>query len=100
MRALWVGRRCLWLSLLLIAGCWSTDWTKNLTKKRDQRPPPQPEEFILPPVTAARFSAPPDYPQQAQKDKQPKDKFELPTVPGAAPGGSRMGSGAGMRAGY
>jgi hypothetical protein len=97
MPALRLGKRYLCLGLLLTAGCWSTDWTKNLVRKPEHRPPPQPEEFVLPPVTASRFSAPPDYPQLAQKEKQQRERLDIPTMPTGGPAGSRFGTGPGMR---
>jgi hypothetical protein len=95
MRRCWV-RSGTWSAVLLLAtGCWTTAWSA----KRDARPPRQPEEYIVPPETASRFSSPPDYPREAQKDKLAKPKLDEPGVPGPGPGpgASRFGAGPGMR---
>ncbi len=82
------------MCLLLSAGCWTTEWTK----KRELKPPPHPEEYVLPPVTSNRFSAPPDFPRQNDKDRYAKHHLDEPAVPGnMGPGNTRFGSGPGMR---
>jgi hypothetical protein len=88
------GRRPWWcLALVLMTGCWTTSWST----KRDFRPPPQPEEYVLPPAAVSRFEAPPDYPREAQKDKLAKNRTDEPGMPNVGPGGSRFGTGPGMR---
>src|SRR5262249_53559006 len=84
------GKRWWCAGLLLAAGCWTTE--------RDLRPPPHPEEFVLPPATETRFSDPPEFPKEALKDKQSKKKLDEMGMPGqTGPGGSRFGAGSGMR---
>jgi hypothetical protein len=91
----WGVKRGWCLGLLLLAGCWTTNWTA----KKEQRPPKHPEEFVVPPETASRFSAPPDFPQEMQKDRFAK--MQRPDVPapgmGMGPGSSRLGPMGGVR---
>src|SRR5262245_41488295 len=93
MRLTWGAKRCWFLVLLLTTGCWTTNWTA----KRDFKPPPQPEDYVLPPVTANRFSDPPDFPRQAERDRYARNKLNEPTPPGMGPGNSRFGSSTAMR---
>jgi hypothetical protein len=87
----WIRRNWLWaVGLAACAGCWTT--------KPDIKPPKHPEEYVLPPVTETRFSAPPNYPKEASKELGPKKGLDQPGMPPA--GGSRFGAGpggAGMR---
>ena len=93
MRSTWVTKRGWCLGLMLLAGCWTTDWTT----RKDQRPPKQPEEFVLPPDSSARFSSPPDFPQEAHKDRLAKMKQAESQAPGVGPGSSRFSPTGGMR---
>jgi hypothetical protein len=55
MRGKW--RRLHWLGIILwfVAGCWTTE--------PSLKPPPHPEEYIVPPEDDSRFSSPIEYPR-------------------------------------
>jgi hypothetical protein len=53
--------RCLGAVLLVAAGCWTTEPTV--------KPPPHPEEYV-PPPNDLRFTQPPVFPKEAQRDFQ------------------------------
>ena len=73
MRGTWVGSRCLAVVLVLAAGCWTTE--------PSLKPPPHPEEFMVPP-DESRFSAPPVFPKEALKESPLKKNPEDTEVPG------------------
>jgi hypothetical protein len=64
MRGTWVRIHCLSV-VLLAAGC--------LTTQPNLKPPPRPEEFLVPPDDI-RFSTPPVFPKEAQRDNNPLKK--------------------------
>lgn len=88
MRGTWGGKRYWSVLLLLAAGCWTT--------KPSIKPPPHPEEFIKPPESDSRFSAPMAYPKEALKE-QPlkKNGTDMPGGPLGTP--PQFGTGAGPR---
>jgi hypothetical protein len=73
-------------ALLGLAGCWTTD--------KPPKPTPNPEEFILPPDSEARFSQPPNFPAKSMNENfRSKDRDKEDTAPAGFRGPSRMGSG-------
>lgn len=75
--------------LLALAGCKSSE--PNI------KPPPNKEEFILPPADDPRFSSYPSYPKGTLNQeyiKRDKDRKENKDDPGLRPGGpGRLGAG-------
>ena len=74
------------LSLLLLGltGCWTTE--------PSLRPPPRPEEYVLPPSDDPRFSNPVAYPKGTLfKDNLRKDSDGKDQMPAMRSGASRMG---------
>ena len=75
-------------ALLSLIGCWTTD--------KAPKPPPNPEEFILPPEGDPRFTQPPTFPKKAMnqdflrkdadKDDQEQGKFKGPNRSGPGAG--------------
>jgi hypothetical protein len=61
MRGKQFGIRGLGAVLLLAAGCWTTDPAI--------KPPPHPDEYVAPP-NDLRFTAPPVFPKEAQREFQ------------------------------
>lgn len=87
----WTGPGLLLAALAAFAGCWTTD--------QPIKPPPRPEEFLLPPAHDARFSSYPTYPEKTlnqgllKKDRDPSDPpsvYRGPSKPGM-PGAGAMG---------
>jgi hypothetical protein len=70
--------------LLVAAGCWTTEPAL--------KPPPHPDEYVAPP-NDLRFSMPPVFPKEAQREftKTPADL--LGPDQGGKPGGPRLGAG-------
>jgi hypothetical protein len=87
MRGTRIGLSLAGAALLGVIGCWTTD--------KAPKPPPIPEEFVMPPEADARFSQPPTFPKKAmnegflRKDAE-KDDME----PGKFKGPNRSGPGA------
>lgn len=85
------GTRFWSVLLLLLAGCWTTE--------KQLKPPPHPEEAMVPPESDPRFSSPIAYPKEAERDqsiKKPTRDPKDPNDPTASP--SRFGpSGMGGR---
>jgi hypothetical protein len=84
------GRRialgCLGVLLVAAAGCWTTEPAV--------KPPPHPEEYV-PPPNDLRFSVPPVFPKEAQREFQKNpDSPDGPNAP--ARQGPRFGAGSGM----
>jgi hypothetical protein len=80
-----------WLSALVlaVAGCWTTE--------PSVKPPPQPEQLIVPPADESRWSAPVEYPKGTLFKDTIKKKDE-PTGPGGPNGPpGPLGSGPGMK---
>jgi hypothetical protein len=87
MRGTWNGLGTIGAALLCLAGCWTTD--------APIKPPPNPEEFVIPPADDPRFSAPPAFPEKSLNQGLPKkDKELLDPANGLRPPG-RNGLGAG-----
>jgi hypothetical protein len=61
MRGMRVGVVHLGVVLLAASGCWTTEPAV--------KPPPHPEEYVAPP-NDLRFTMPPVYPKEAQRDLQ------------------------------
>jgi hypothetical protein len=56
-------------ALLGLAGCWTTD--------TQIKPPPNPEEYVIPPADDPRFAAPPAFPEKTLNQGLPKKDKEL-----------------------
>jgi hypothetical protein len=88
----WAQRHGWCVLLLMTLGCW--------TAKPNLKPPPHPEELVVPPSAEARFSTPPQFPKEAMNENPLKKNAKDPSsmLPDrTAPVG--MGSGMG-RGGY
>jgi hypothetical protein len=84
-------------ALLGLAGCWTTE--------PQLKPPPAPEEYVIPPADDPRFSAPPAFPPNTLNQGLPKKDKELldpngQKTPGRNFGGGGMAGGAGGPGGY
>lgn len=82
MRGTGGGKRFWSVLLLLLAGCWTTE--------KELKPPPHPEEAIVPPESDPRFSSPIVYPKEAERDQTPKKPANDPANPMGSP--SRFGA--------
>jgi hypothetical protein len=86
MRGTQKGLSVVGAALLSLAGCWTTD--------KPPKPAPNPEEFILPPESEARFTQPPTFPAKAMNENlRLKDRDKEDAVPAGFRGPSRMGAG-------
>jgi hypothetical protein len=91
MRWTGVGTRWLGAAVLLAAGCWST--------QPQVKPPPRPEEYLVPP-DEAKFSSPIEYPKGTlNTDLQKKSSTGPDPEKFGGSGGGRMGAGPGMGGG-
>jgi hypothetical protein len=78
-----MGGKRFWCTLFLVlAGCRTTE--PNL------KPPPHPEEAVVPPESDPRFSAPIAYPKEAERDQTIKKPAKDPAGPMGSP--SQFGS--------
>lgn len=84
------GTRFWGVLFLMLAGCWTTE--------KQLKPPPHPEEAMVPPASDPRFSSPIAYPKEAERDQSIKKPAKDPNDPMGSP--SRFGpSGSGLGAG-
>jgi hypothetical protein len=82
----WKGLSLVGAAVLGLAGCWTTD--------KPPKPAPNPEEFILPPESEARFSQPPTLPAKAMNENlRPRDREKEDGVPAGFRAPGRMGAG-------
>jgi hypothetical protein len=87
MRGTRIGLSLAGAALLAVIGCWTTDKTP--------KPPPLPEEFVMPPLGDARFSQPPTFPKKAMnEDLFRRDAEKDDQEPGKFKGPNRSGPGA------
>jgi hypothetical protein len=86
MRGMRVGVRFLGAFFLVAAGCWTTEPAV--------KPPPHPDEYV-PPPNDLRFSVPPVFPKEAQREFQ-KNPDQLDGLTPPARQGPRFGGGSGM----
>ncbi len=85
------GGNWFWSTLLLVlAGCGTTE--------PSLKPPPHPEEAVLPPASDPRFSAPIAYPKEAERDQTLKKPTKDPHDPMGGP--SRFGASGPVGRGY
>jgi hypothetical protein len=107
----WVGMLWLTAGLLAVLGCGTTEHNRDpgsafLTslgfgkKEPELKPPPQPEEFTVPPEDDGRFSKPTSYPDGTLNQFQLKKNQTLPGANQPAGGPSRLGVGSGTGRGY
>lgn len=102
----WVMTSCLGVVLLPVVGCKSTKADMDTvlitvglkSKDPDLKPPPQPEQYNLPPEDDSRFSKVVTYPDGTLNQDLVKKKPDQLGGPGG-PGGSMGAGGPGMGGG-
>ncbi len=83
---MWKG--CLLIAFLCLCGCQTTDGPI--------KPPPHPEDFILPPSDDPKWNAPPAYPEKTLNQGLPKKDKDGDNPPGSLRVPGRFGAGPGI----